>query len=108
MTLPDPYHFEANCHLSSHLWCYPPKSIKFYSDTTKSPLAQFLIDAGHPLIDPFSVLSTDPSFHDSDDGRSTGGSPTLLQGGIAGMNSLFPIRLRCLPVNQKVIHNVSH
>ena len=90
MNLPGKPHFEAVQHLLMHLWCHPPKALKFYSDVTTAPVAQLLKDAGHPTLDPFYLFFTDSSFSDCDDSRSTGGYVTLLQGGIVDMNSFVP------------------
>ena len=90
MNLPGRNHFHAVQHLMLHMWCHPPKPLKYYSDVRKSPLAKFLIDASLRDVDPFYVMFTDSSFADCDNARSTGGYVILYQGGIVDMGSFVP------------------
>jgi hypothetical protein len=77
-------------HLLHHIWCYPPGALKFYCDVTTSPLAKMIKEAGHEDIDPSFCGFTDSSWHDCDDGRSTGCYMHFLQGGLIDMNSFVP------------------
>ena len=90
MNLPGRNHFRAVQHLMFHMWCYPPKALKYYSDIQQAPISQFLADAGHPKLDPSYAMFTDSSFSDCDNSRSTGGYVTLYQGGIVDMGSFVP------------------
>jgi hypothetical protein len=90
MYMPGRPHFKAIKHLLYHIWCYPPGALKFYCDMTKSPLTKMLKEAGHGDIDPSFCGFTDSSWHDCDDGRSTGCYMHFLQGGIVDMNSFVP------------------
>lgn len=87
---PGRLHFEATLHLLNHIRCHPPQALKWYHDAHASPLAQFLVDSGHPKVDPTFVYYVDSSWQDCWDGRSTGALFGLLQGGIIDGSSFVP------------------
>jgi hypothetical protein len=90
MHLPGTAHFKAIHHLLHHLRCHPPKALMFYSDATKSPLADLLQSANLQNLDPSFIWFSDSSFGDCDDMRSTGCSLGLLQGGVVDASSFVP------------------
>jgi Reverse transcriptase (RNA-dependent DNA polymerase) len=88
--MPGRKHYEALHHLLNHIRCFPTPPLVYYHNVHDSPLAKMLIEAGHQDVDPTLVYFTDSSFHDCDDGRSTGCYLGFLQGGLIDMASSVP------------------
>ena len=93
MQFPGRTHFKILLHLLRHLQCYRRNGgIKFYSDTTQSPLHNYLVTTGNVRFTncPIVVFS-DSSFQDCPDtARSTGGYLIFIHGGVVDVTSTMP------------------
>jgi hypothetical protein len=90
MQFPGQTHFKLLLHLLRHLQCYRRNGgIKFYSDTTQSPLHNYLVTTGNERLANCPIVAfSDSSFQDCPDtARSTGGYLIFIQGGVVDVTS---------------------
>ena len=93
MQYPGKYHFKLLRHLLRHLQCHRNQgAIKFYSNTTQSPLYRYMNTTGNEIHANSPIICfTDSSFQDCPDtARSTGGYLIFMQGAAIDAKSTMP------------------